>query len=488
LLFGNLISRSEERQVYCQDCNTGNTVDSKYCKECGAKINSGYRTLMLSIQDLPLHQSDEDVEKLTRLLDMAFWHNQAGNQDAAITACEAALALNPNSTTAHSLLGTLCEKTGDDEKAIRHFEAVLALNPESQADAVKLEQLRRGVHVRAAAPPLTHQWLPPVMLKLGPQLGQKWVSLASSSVSANLTQVDPQRKRLLAAGAATALVAVGGLILAHPWAQAETVRTYPVTTAAAPPAVSVSRSAFAPEVQPASAVTPPMVLLPSHANSNAPGIPPEITANDPFAGHIPADPSASVPSGAGSPLWTLPAVLRSGVRRRTGQDLPPLRLAALPAVGSIAPAPVTLPPGIVPAAAPVDSLPRHTVMVSSFGSAAPALNSSSASPYQSSMSSHIRISVHQAADTDASVAGAQSGASDSVAGNRVAGGSGQGEAEQQRALSLQEAGSYSQARQAYQSAIRSYQAQIAAGQNTETAQRGLAACQTGLQICEQSQP
>ena len=472
--------------MYCQDCNTGNTVDSKYCKECGAKINSGYRTMMLSIQDLPPHQSDEDVEKLTRLLDMAFWHNQAGNQDAAITACEAALSLNPNSTTAHSLLGTLYEKTGNDDKAIRHFESVLSLNPESQADAQKLEQLRRGVHVRAAAPPLTHQWLPPVMLKLGPQLGQKWQSLASSA----LTQADPQRKRLLAAGAATALVAVAGLLLAHPWAQAETVRTYPIAPAAAPPAVSVSRSAFAPGIQVASTMPPPMVLLPSHANSNAPGLPPQITANDPFAGHIPAAyPSASVPSGAGSPLWTLPAVPRSAARRRTGPELPPLRLAALPAVGSVAPAPVSLPPGLMPAAAPAalpDFLPRHTVMVSSFSSAA--TSSYPSNPYPSNLSSHIRISVHQAADTNAPNAGANSSASDSVSGSSSSGISGLGEADQQRALSLQEAGSYSQARQAYQSAIRSYQAQIAAGQNTETAQRGLAACQTGLQICEQSQP
>ena len=59
---------NEVQQVYCQDCNTGNTVDSKYCKECGSKINSGYRTLMLSIQDVPVGQSDEDVEQLTRLL------------------------------------------------------------------------------------------------------------------------------------------------------------------------------------------------------------------------------------------------------------------------------------------------------------------------------------------------------------------------------------------------------------------------------------
>ena len=81
--------------MYCHDCGTANTVDSKYCKECGSKINDGYRTMMLSVQDLPVNQSDETLDRLTRLLDMAFWHNEAGNIEAAITASEAALAINP---------------------------------------------------------------------------------------------------------------------------------------------------------------------------------------------------------------------------------------------------------------------------------------------------------------------------------------------------------------------------------------------------------
>ena len=473
--------------MYCQDCNTGNTVDSKYCKECGAKINSGYRTMMLSIQDLPLNQNEETVEQLTRLLDMAFWHNHAGNCEAAITACEAALSLNPNSTTAHSLLGTLYEKTGDDDRAIHHFESVLALNPESQADAAKLDQIRRGVHVRAVAPPLAHQWLPPVLMKLGPQIGQKWAALAASPLPAALTRVTPERRPLYLGGAATALVAIGGLLLAHPWAQAETERTYPIVSPAAPPAAAVSRSAFAPESPSAGQATPPMVLLPPRANvTTAASLPAAITTHDPFAGHIPAPyssapSSSSAPSGAGSPLWTLPAVPRSAARSRSGDSLPPLRLAALP---SVAPAPVTLPPGVDPAAS--DPLPRHTVMVSSLGSAGPAASASSynSAPYASDLSSHIRISVHQSSDSD-TLAVSNNGTlgGDSV----VSGGSGSGESEQQRALALQEAGSYSQARQAYQSAIKSYQTQIAAGQNVETARRGLAACQTGLQICQQSQ-
>ena len=468
--------------MYCQDCNTGNSVDSKYCKECGTKINSGYRTMMLSIQDLPPHQSDENTEKLTRLLDMAFWHNQAGNHDAAITACEAALALNPGSTTAHSLLGTLHEKTGDDAEAIKHFEAVLSLNPESPADAAKLDQLRRGVHVRATAPPIAHQWLPPVFLKMGPQLGKRLSSLSASSLFATFIPIDPQRRPLYAAGAATVLVLAGGLLLARPWAQAEAVKTYPIATPAAPSPVSVSQSAFGSQTR--TALVPPMVLTPSHANLSEPAyIPPVITTRDPFAGRIPAPYSA--PAGAGVALWSLPPVPRSAARRGRGQELPPLRLAALPAVGSdvpggIAPAPIVLLPGIAasvltgPAVTPV---PRHTVVVGSFNS----LAAPSASPYQSDLSSHIRITVHQSHDSSTPAPLAPASFSGSGDG-------GQGETYQQRALSLQEAGSYPQARQAYQSAIRSYQVQIAAGRDVETAQRGLAACQTGLQICQQSQP
>ena len=475
--------------MYCQDCNTGNSVDSKYCKECGTKINSGYRTMMLSIQDLPLHQSDEDVEKLTRLLDMAFWHNQAGNHDAAITACEAALSLNPNSTTAHSLLGTLYEKRGEDEKAIHHFEAVLALNPESQADAQKLEQLRRGVHVRATAPPVAHQWLPPVFLKLGPTLGKRLASLSATPLPENLGRVDPQRRPLYAAGAATVVVLLGGLLLTHPWAQADTVKTYPVTAPAAPPPVSVAQSGFGTQT---AAPMPPVVMMPGRANMIVPSyVPPALTARDPFAGHVPAPYSASsavASAGAGSPQWSLPPVPRTVVRRSRGMDLPPLRLAALPPAGSdsgipggIAPAPISLPPGIAPSVLTgpaVAAVPRHTVVVGNFSSApAP-----SAAPYQSDLSSHIRITVHQSHDDASSSAIAPSM---SVSGS---GDEGQGSAYQQRALSLQESGSYPQAKQAYQSAIRSYQTQIAAGRDVETAQRGLAACQTGLQICQQSQP
>jgi len=453
--------------VYCHECGTGNTVDSKYCKECGTKINDGYRTMMLSVQDLPVGQSDETLDKLTRLLDMAFWHNEAGNRDAAIVAAEAALAINPNSTTAHSLLGTLYEKKGDDEAAIKHFEAVLALNPDSAADAAKLDQLRRGVHVQAAAPPAAHLWLPPVFVKLAPQVRQRWTDLAGSPVRPGALQ----RRPLFAAAAATGAVLLGGLLLTRPWARAETVVTYPVS---APAPAGRDRIAL-PNTVPVTPA-PPMVLTPAPSQGGpSPAYPtasypaPIVTAHDPFVGRV----SALVPAAA--PRWSLPAVppRRAARPRNARRDLPALRLAALPAVGDgggIAPAPVMLPAGMP--LATVEALPQHTVVVASLpGGASPRS--------AADLPSHIHITVHQARDSGADTAPAVLG-----------GGSDDGakaDSYQQRALSLQQGGDYRQARLSYQSAIRAYEAQIAAGQDVDTAQRGLAACQTGLQICQQSQ-
>jgi len=458
----------KERQVYCHDCNTANTVDSKYCKECGAKINDGYRTMMLSVQDLPLGQSEETLDRLTRLLDMAFWHNEAGNVAAAITASEAALAINPNSTTAHSLLGSLYEKKGEDTQAIHHFEAVLALNPDSAADAAKLDQIRRGVHVKAVGPPITQQLVPPVLVKLGPTLRQKWAGLAEAGTH----RAALQRQPLYAAGAVTAGVLLLGLLLTRPWANAEAVAP-PVP----PPGVGVNHSPFAGGTAPISQVAapaPPLVLTPSPSSGGSYSPPSMLAAHDPFAGRVPT----AAPPAAALPTWSLPPVpSRATARRRRQAGLPPLRLTALPPVGSegsLAPASVTLPAGIGGPLASFASIPQHTVVVGSIASAA------GDQPAQSDAPSHIRITVHQVKDTE-------SGDAPVTAGDSQSDGSAKAASYQESALSLQQKGAFKQARIAYQRAIGAYEAQIGLGQDVETAQRGLAACQTGLQICQQSQ-
>ncbi len=461
--------------MYCHECGTANTVDSKYCKECGTKINDGFRTMMLSVSDLPAGQSEANLDRLTRLLDMAFWHNEAGNMDAAITASEAALAINPNSTTAHSLLGTLYEKKGEDAQAILHFESVLALNPDSVADAAKLDQLRRGVHVKAVPPPAALLWLPPGLVKLAPKFRQTWSTLAEP--------LEQQRSRplprppLYAAALAAVIVLASGLLLTRPWARAEAVTTYPVMpVVSAPHAVAIDRSAFAGEAAAPTTALPVKPWIMPGSTSQAAAYPaPPLTSHDPFVGAALYAPPAS--RDTASPIWSL-APVPARHRRMGRRDLPslPLKLEAIPADGSgeIAPAPVALPSSVSPLAT-VAAIPQHTVVVSLPGSGSWPMSSSGNA---AEMPSHIHITVHQINSSDGDAAAASSGDE----GSDV-----KADAYQQRALALQQQGEYRQARLAYQSAVHAYQAQIAAGQNVETAQRGLAACQTGLQICLQSQ-
>ena len=429
--------------------------------------------MMLSVQDLPAQESGANVERLTRLLDMAFWHNQAGNTDAAIKASEAALVINSRSTTAHSLLGSLYEKKGLDELAIEHFEAVLSLNPDSPADSQKLDQLRRGVHVRAVTSPAAHLWLPPGLVKVAPRVQKVWATLTESDSKG---EAGLPRKPLVAAGAAFLLILAFGLLLTRPWAKAETVTTYPITTATAlTPAVSVDHSAYAGG---ASVVDPggvkPMVLAGSASSVPFSYPAPALTMHDPFVGVAPA-----APRNAESPTWYLPPVPRQ--RRLAHRQLPILPMGVTPipdvAVSDLAPVPVAAPNSSTPIAT-VAAIPQHVVVVNSLGyGTVPPLQSTD---NVAVLPSHISITVHSLKTADSYPVAAS--ASDDKGDDSAKGGT-----FQQRALALQQQGDYGQARRLYQGAIRAYEAQIASGQGVETAQRGLAASQIGLQICQQSQ-
>jgi tetratricopeptide (TPR) repeat protein len=92
-----------------------------------------------SALDLP-HPQDAQVRAL---LESAFAAFDAGRYPDARAGCQAALALRPDSTAAHSLLGLVCEKEGKTAEAIHQFQIVLELNPNSAADRQHLERLQR---------------------------------------------------------------------------------------------------------------------------------------------------------------------------------------------------------------------------------------------------------------------------------------------------------------------------------------------------------
>lgn len=470
--------------MFCNDCGTRNSVDSKYCKECGSKVNDGYRTMMLTVDDLAAVEDDQGQQRLTRLLDMAFWHNEAGHTDAALRAAEAALKIHPLCTTAHSLLGTLYERKGDDDKAIEHFEEVVRLNPDSEADAAKLEQVRRGVHVKAIAQPATYKWLPPALagLSSGTLPGTDWKQ--------RLRKPNPA----LASGAAALLVlTVGWAAIKESTPPASRVQGTSPTVVVPAPVTSVANSSFAAGMNAAPNPLPAPIVLPPRT---APGVKvkpvvPQNAVNGPFgealAPGLPTAPLVRTPRRARS------TSVRVASRPRVGgsNSLPALNLRAVPLPSAgLAPMPIS---GIAPAlpTTSVASMPQHTVVVSRLASAsAPPLPSpppdsgGASSANSGSPSPRISIRINSGPTSESISISDHSSPVRHTTGT----GGGDGDSLQQSAWDLQNQGDFRRARSTYQKAIHAYKSQIASGHDTDTAKRGLQSSQTGLQICEQSQP
>lgn len=129
--------------VRCPKCSKENPEGARFCRSCGGQLSTergpdAYAPTMLSPE-----------ERARRLLEEAFRLSEEGQLQAAIQACQQAVSLNPTSTSAHSLLGTLYERAGDREDAIREYEQVLTLSPGSTVERRRLNELM-GVPAAAA--------------------------------------------------------------------------------------------------------------------------------------------------------------------------------------------------------------------------------------------------------------------------------------------------------------------------------------------------
>jgi tetratricopeptide (TPR) repeat protein len=101
--------------------------------------------------------SEEAFARADRILTEAFAHSDAGRLTEAVRLAQQALSFNPDSTTAHSLLGTLYERLGNRDAAIREYQAVLSLSPGSTADRQRLNEL---LGVPAAPEPISPAEIP----------------------------------------------------------------------------------------------------------------------------------------------------------------------------------------------------------------------------------------------------------------------------------------------------------------------------------------
>jgi tetratricopeptide (TPR) repeat protein len=442
------------------------------------------RSLSLSADLEPVEDSVAR-ERLVNLLEMAFFHNDAGNTDPAILACEAALAINPASSTAHSLLGTLYEKKGDSERAIEHFEAVVNLNPDSTADVAKLEQLRSGLRTKAFAPPRGYRWVPPALASV----------VANSALRSKAAPLNLDDRRIgsvklfpaLVSLAAVIAVATTGMVLLHNGGQAHPGRTASIRvgSVASSPFADPGSLRAAPQTQNSGATWPSYTPPPPTPITNL------SKGRDPFAETL-------KPGTSTRPAWTdapsapgLPTP-HSGRRDSSTPTLPPLKLVAQPPGGSssLAPAPVSV---VNPPAVSIDSIPHQIVPVTRLGGDMASTQGGSNAGTQDTNdngNSVIHVAVHSGGDNASSGSsnglrvtesdsGSSSAPSPTVSVDRAS-------AWQQSALSAQQDGNYRSAVSSYQQAIHAYKMQIAEGRNVDAAQRGLKACQTGLEICQQS--
>ena len=118
----------------CPKCGNENPDQARFCRSCGERLiadGEGAFTPRVLTPD----------ERSRRLLEDGFRLAEEGRLQSAIQACQQAIALNPTSTSAHSLLGTLYERVGDRDAAIREYEQVLTFSPGSTVERRKLNEL-----------------------------------------------------------------------------------------------------------------------------------------------------------------------------------------------------------------------------------------------------------------------------------------------------------------------------------------------------------
>lgn len=127
--------------MQCPKCGKESPEQARFCRACGERLAD-------AADDAHAPRVLTPDERSRRLLEDAFRLSEEGRVQSAIHACRQALSLNPTSTSAHSLLGTLYERTGDRDGAIREYEQVLTLSPGSTVERRRLNELM-GV---AAAP------------------------------------------------------------------------------------------------------------------------------------------------------------------------------------------------------------------------------------------------------------------------------------------------------------------------------------------------
>ena len=125
--------------VSCPKCVINNTLDSAFCKKCGAI--------------LPISMIEEEQQKLKEIVAKGMESYQSGNLDEAFAIADHSILTNPSYGEAYALKGLVLERKRNYAEALDAYETVVALNPDSAMDKIKLNQLRNAFASRQAGEP-----------------------------------------------------------------------------------------------------------------------------------------------------------------------------------------------------------------------------------------------------------------------------------------------------------------------------------------------
>lgn len=131
----------------CTHCGRESPEGARFCVSCGRTVGVD-SARSVERKNTP---SSADLARADRFLTEAFGLSDEGRLTDAVRVARQVVEINPDSTTAHSLLGTLYERLGSRDAAIREYQTVLSLSPGSTADRQRLNELL-GQPATAAAP------------------------------------------------------------------------------------------------------------------------------------------------------------------------------------------------------------------------------------------------------------------------------------------------------------------------------------------------
>lgn len=114
--------------VVCEQCFTKNTLDSRFCKSCGAELNP--------------EEVTKSKESNIKLLAEARKLLDGGRFDEAKLAAEEILSTDPADADAHALLGDVLEAQGDLAGALSAHEKAAELKPDEALEKIKVTHLR----------------------------------------------------------------------------------------------------------------------------------------------------------------------------------------------------------------------------------------------------------------------------------------------------------------------------------------------------------